>query len=261
MLKTESHETPNHPAKNPVERVFEKKQPFIYFHTHEVTKEILDSGIQAGKSLEVDVSMDEGGQIFIGHPLSFYEFKHMAPPDNLPFEPVVEALKKSGIYLVLDCKDARSLPRIKEIVTDFGSDRVLFHAWVDKLLFKPYPPEITVEPHWPYEDLTYDEVVDLHKETGVSVILSSRGLTQERLAEEGETVTNQILEACRGVASAVNFSLPNGKLPPKEIVDRLLSERILTWMNIDQIDADSRPELYLGASDFIENVSNPKDFQ
>jgi len=247
--------------KNPVEKIFELNKPFVYFHTHIVDQLTLDEALTVGKSLEVDMSVGGDGQIFIGHPLSFYEFKKLPPPDNLDFDQVIHKVEEADLYLVLDCKDERAIERAKEIVLKKGADKCLFHSWIDGLLFKPYPPEITVEPHWPYEDLPTDKVLELRRETGVPLIASCRGLTQARLEAEGEAIADQIINVAKGRIACINFNLPESELPPKAIIDRLLNENILTWVNIDKNDQGQLPKVYLGMSDHLEKVSDPKDFR
>lgn len=245
---------------NPVYKVFETKKPFVYFHTHVIDESVLRSAVAARKSLEVDMAIAEDGSIFIGHPLSFYEFKHLPPPNNLPLDDVLKTMSRAGLYLVIDCKDIRALPKVKQTIESFGAENVLFHAWADELLFKPYPSEIEIEPHWPYEDLPLVEILKLKRETGVPVIASARGLTQKRLSQDKEVIVEKILDAARGRIEAINFNLPGGEAPPKDIMQRLLKHKTLTWFNIDKVPPESRPPLFLGVTDDISAASDPINF-
>jgi hypothetical protein len=245
---------------NPVYKAIKTNRPFIYYHTHVINEAVLKEALTDKKSLEVDISVAEDGSIFIGHPLIFYEFRRQSPPNNLPLSDVLEQAKRAALYLVLDCKDVRAITKAKEIIKEFGVGNCLFHSWVDILCFKPYPPEIAVEPHWFYEDLPFDQVKKLHVETKVPLILSARGLTQERLRNDREIV-NRVIKVSRGMAEAINFNLPNGEAPPKEIMQKLLDEGILTWLNVDRVPARERPPVFIGMSDNMDLVSHPQDFK
>jgi len=246
---------------NPAFEAIKKDEPFVYFHTHVIDESILESAIQAGKSLEVDMSVDKDDQLYVGHPENFYtELKKIPLPDNLPLDEVLEKMKKSNLYLVIDCKDNRALPKVKAIIEQFGVENVLFHSWVDAFKFEPYPIEIYVEPHWIYEDLSYDKVIDLEKATGVPVIMSARGVTKERLAVEKDSIIQRIVQIAKGRAVAVNFNLPGGEIPPKEVIDELMGQGILIWFNIDSISQLERPLVYIGMTDDINMASDPRNF-
>jgi hypothetical protein len=221
----------------------------------------LETAKTVGRSLEVDMAAKEDGTVFIGHPLSFYAFKDLPPPNNLPLDTVTSEMKQAGLTIVLDCKDIRVLPTAKEIVRDFGDEHALVHAWAQELKFQPYPPEITVEPHWSFEDLPLNKILELKAETDVPVIISARGLTMDRLTSaEGEAIVQRIINTAEGKVDAVNFNLPEGEAPPLPIMQKLLEHRILTWFNIDKVPQEARPPIFLGASDRIETTSRPQDF-
>ena len=247
--------------KNPVEKIFELNKPFVYFHTHVIDQPVLDRALAAGKSLEVDMSMDKNGQIFIGHPLIFYEFKKLPPPANLPFDQVIRQIKDSGLYLVLDCKDARALPRAQAIIQDLGSERCLMHAWADALLFKPYPKEIEIEPHWKFEDLPLAEILRTKAATGVPLVISTRGLTLARLEDEGDAILDKIIQTASGKIDAVSLHLPAGEVAPMSVMQKLLDNGIMTLFNLDRVPASARPSVFIGSTDFIEQASDPKDFR
>jgi len=256
----DKHKQSSGASVNPVEAIIDKQKPFVYLHAHVINREFLTKALDAKKSLEVDMSLAADGSVFIGHPLSFYQFKGLPPPDNLPLDDVLQAMKDAGLYLVLDVKDVRALPKAQETIKNFGANNVLLHAWADALLFKPYPPEIIVEPHWALEDLPLGEIEKVKATTGVPVVVSARGLTQKRLRSEGSEITQKIIDTIKGKAEAVNFQLPNGEAPSIVIMQKLLDEGILTWFNVDCVPAELRPPIYLGASDKLDSVSDPAGF-
>lgn len=245
---------------NLINQVVSLGKPFIYFHTLLFNQNILDLARKGGKSFEVDISMTKDGELFAGHPHEFYEFKKMDPPDNLPLEQIIEEVKAAGLYLVLDCKDVRALPAVEQIIRDYGAENTLFHSWIQEFEFKPYDPSITVEPHWVYEDLPLEKVLELKNATGVPIISSMRGLTQARLRNEPE-ILKKVIRTAKGQIDAVNFSLPGNNAPPASVMQQLLDNNILTWLNVDYVAHDHLPPVYIGISDHLHSVTNPKDFQ
>jgi hypothetical protein len=247
--------------KNPVYQVISSGKPFVYFHTLLFNKNIMNLAKRAGKSLEIDISMDKYGALFIGHPLEFYEFKHMMPPpQNLPLEIIIDESKEADLFLVLDCKDVRAIPATQSIIGDYGVQNTLFHSWLIELQFAPYAPEIEFEPHWIYEDLPLKDILKLKAATGVPVISSARGLTTQRLINEPEIV-DKIIKVAAGKVEAINFNLPNNAAPPKSVIQKLLDNNLLTYFNIDRVPAEDLPDVYVGISDHFQNVTNQKDFQ
>lgn len=240
---------------NLLHKTIQNGKPFIYFHTLLLNKKILNLAKHSGKSIEIDISMDTEGKLFIGHPYEFYEFKHLIPPpQNLPIQTIVQEAKESDLYLVLDCKDVRAIPAIQDIIDNYGVESCSFHSWLKELQFKPYATEITVEPHWKYEDLPMNKVLELKSTTSVPIISSARGLTLARLENEPQIV-DHIIDIAEGKIDAINFNLPNYASPPKHIIDKLLDKGILTWLNVDYVAEEDLPKIFVGISDHISHVS------
>ena len=240
---------------NPVTNIVKDGKPFVYFHTHVITEETLQKAIDAQASIEIDIAVTADGTHYIGHPLEFYAFKGLPLPNNLPLDEVLDRVYQSGIFLALDCKDVRALPKIKELIERFGPNRCQVHAWVDRLLFKPYPLEITIEPHWGHEDILYEKVLELRQQTGVPLVMAVRGLTQERLRQEGYQIINKIIAAAKGHAESIYFYLPNFELPPSKLIDELLKNNLVVYFNVDAVPKKQWPQLYHGMTDYIESAT------
>jgi hypothetical protein len=205
--------------------------------------------------------MNKAGDIYIGHPSEFYEYKHsIPPPNNLPFLTLLDEIKKADLYLVLDCKDVRALPVLREVVKDFGADKVMFHSWLIELEFKPYPPETPIEPHWVHEDLPMEDVLRLKEATSVPVISSVRGLTTERLERE-PAIVDKIIKIAAGKVEAISFNLPSDQAPSHAIMEKLLANGLLTWLNVDQVPSEDLPSIYTGISDHLRSVTKTEDFE
>ncbi len=235
-------------------KIIDLKEPLIYLHNHEITREVLDAAKEVNKKkftyLEVDLRDDGNGKFSIGHPEEFYVFKGMKPPDNLPLETVLKEMKEAGLSIVLDVKHVGALKKAEEIIHDFGPGRCVQHGFVKEFQFKQDPEEKDAEPHWKHEDLPLDKLLDVKRNTGVPLIVSARRLTMDRLnSDEGKEIVEKIIDAGKGKVDAVNFNLPKGEAPPLDIMDRLLEQGILTMFNVDLVPLEKRPKVFLGMSE------------
>lgn len=249
---------------NPVRQVIKKQQPFIIFHTHVIDRQVLDAAVAARKSLEVDLSIDDNGKIYVGHPLSYYAFLKLPPPNNLPLDVILSEMKAADLFLVLDCKDVRVLPKAKEIIQEYGPENCLYHSWSDALILEPYLEkwDDEVSPNWVREELLHSEIMKLRQATGVPMTLSChRGLTRKRLQTDGDVVVDRIAEILGGNAEGVSFVLPPDELAPMPAMQRLLERNILPHLHVDKTPPEARPPLYMGWTDNLELASDPKDFQ
>lgn len=248
---------------NPILQVSKKRQPFTFFHTHIISRSVLDAAVAAGKSLEVDLSINDDGEIYVGHPLSHYAAVGLPPPDNLPLDVVLSEMKAAGLFLVLDCKDVRVLPKAQEIIKEYGSENTLYHSWSDALVLEPYLEEWdTIQPNWPGEELPHAEILKLRQATGVPMTLSChRGLTAKRLRTDGDAIVDRIAEILAGDAEAVSFHLPPGQVAPLAAMNKLLEHGILPGIHVDDVPPGARPPIYLGSTDNLKLASDPKDFR
>lgn len=244
---------------NPIAHMIAHQEPFVYFHTHEITQAVLDRVLIAGKSIEIDVSVHENGEVYIGHPPAFYAYKQLPPPANLSLSAVLDQLQDTDVYIVLDCKDVRALPTVRKIIERFGVHRILFYSWIDELLFTPYSASMTIEPHWLHEDLPILSVQQLYAATGVPIVLGCRGLSDAKLRQSWPMIYDRIVEVhektqCIGV----HFNLPGFALPQAVHMRALIDEGIVPWVNVDHVLSTARPSIYVGATDNIDQASVPR---
>lgn len=241
-----------------VSHILSVTQPFIYYHTREITEAILSEAVSTSKSLEIDLASRGDGTIFVGHPDAYYRFHNKTPYRNLPLEKIMARVKETDLLLVLDCKDAGALPKAIEIAQEIGPERCLFHAWSahKAVHFTPYPRELVVEPHWENEQLPWEGILAFKQQTRAPIILSCRGLTRDRLLRNRHIILSQIIETAQGNVDVINFNLPGNEAPPREIMEELLRYDILTWLKIEHVPPEQRPAIYLGSSDALEHASH-----
>jgi len=247
--------------RNPIGSIADLGKPFIYFHTHVITREILDAAVAEKRSLEIDISITNEGSIYVGHPLPMYRFYGLPPPDNLPLQMVVKEAKASGVFLILDCKDVRVLPVVEEIVQEYGIGNCLLHACTKALVFKPYSHKITVEPHWEDEQIALAPLLEVRRKTNVPLALCCRGLSMELIDSQGEeSVTERILEVVEGNAEVVVPNMPKDEVPPLSMMRALLEHGVLSLINIDLVTPEQRPQIFVGSTDTLQLASGIRDF-
>jgi hypothetical protein len=241
---------------NPVLKIIPEQRPFTYFHTHVVSPEILEAAIAAHKSLELDISITPKGKIYVGHPLSFYDFWDKPRPNNVPLDAALARAKETGLFLVFDAKDALVLPRIQQAILDHGIDRCLLHAFVEELVFKPFASKIVEEPHWGREQLPLEKVLAVKRATGVQVALACRGLTNELWTSQDQTaIIKKILDVAVGNVDVVIFNFPKDEVAPTSLYTALLEHGIVPHISMSRVPRDKRPTAYLGTTDDLADAT------
>lgn len=241
---------------NPVLNIFNAGSPYIYFHTRILDRKTLDIAISAKKSVEIDLSMSFEGEIYIGHPKSFYEYFELPQPNNLELNIALQEIKKAGLFLVLDIKNHLLVNKAIEIINYIGIENCLLHSYVKELVFNENLSKKDIEPHWVEEHLPLSSVMEIKNATDVPLVLSCRGISNNFLSNiDEDELIQKILAVVKDNAIAVSLYLHHDEFPPKSIVDKLLTNEILTLLNIDVTPIDNRPNVYIGLSDSITNAS------
>ncbi|MFH0853183.1 MAG: hypothetical protein V1853_02150 [bacterium] len=239
---------------NIIYKSIKQGRPFVYFHTQQVTQDILTRAIASGKSIELDISYNESLGIYLGHPLSWYDTYNLPKPEIPNIDKIVQTVKTSEIAVVFDCKDIRVMNKVNELVKLFGAERCVLHARINELAFKPYPQEVPIEPHWEDENLPFNELLQIKENTSVPILISCRGLTQTRLNNQSEII-KKIIKVTKSKAVGVSFDLPNYELPQKNIIDDLINNAIWPFINIDKVNKKKLPRVYFGISDSLEKAT------
>ena len=237
--------------------VINNNKPFTYFHTRVLDRNTLDLAVATRKSIEIDLSITDDGKVYIGHPLSFYEYFKIPKPNNLLLPAVIEEIKKAGLFLVLDIKNKNLANQAVEIIKYIGVENCLLHSYVNELVFDELLDEKETEAHWPDEHIPLNAVLAISNATDVPLILSPRGnFTSQLTNTEQDKIVEKIINVAKNNAIAVSMNLHSGECPPIYMMEELLSHDILTLLNIDLISIENRPSRYIGLTDNIKNASN-----
>lgn len=243
---------------NIVLEAIKNNEPYIYFHTHKVTETLLHRAIISNKSIELDVSFDEKIGPIIGHPLAFYKYRGIQKPESLPFHDAIKKLTSTKIVVVLDCKDVRALPYLETVALELGRHRVLLHAWVDSLSFKPYADDVVVEPHWDTENMPEHHLRSFYNKTGVPVVLSCRGLTLNNMSTNKDKFY-ETLKNLTDFCVAVNPNLSPSSSLPAELIEMISKLGMVPWINVITTSVPDGLTVYIGASDDLNDCSMSSD--
>jgi hypothetical protein len=117
------------------QRVLRYNRPFVLFHTWTVTRELLEQAIRGERSMDLDVCVDDAGNPYLGHPREYHEKTQEPCFNSMPLEEAVEALARSSIPAIVDCKHFNAWPVVEQIVRRLHPERCLVHAFVSELKF------------------------------------------------------------------------------------------------------------------------------
>lgn len=100
--------------------------------------------------------------------------------------------------------------------------------------------------------------MDLQKTTEIPLALSCRGITQERLYDEGEDIIKKIVAAAKQGVFSVSFSMPPDEDVPLTFANKLIGYDVVPMIRLDDTAPQDRPEFFLGFTDHLERATDPK---
>jgi hypothetical protein len=236
-------------------RILDSKRPLVLFHTHSVSRELLARAISEAKSMDLDVCVDVEGNPYLGHSAEYYEKSGEARLESVPLDEAVDALARSAIPVIVDCKRPEAWPAVKEVVARIGAKRCLVHCFVSEFKFdysrKEGEPDFTSE--WsPIEALS--SLKDSFPDTTTTA--SAKWLPRELLLSEKYS---ELLLTIRRTLKANRVDTVCLNVPGETWSDRwlalFLEEGIIPHISIDGVDLSALSELYIGETDDLGKAS------
>lgn len=238
---------------NPVRAIRARKKPFIFFHTHAVSEELIKKVATEQKSIELDISSGDNGKFYIGHHLSFYKHKKIRKPKNITVEKAIEILRNSKTFVKFDCKDQNVLPLVRDLIQVIGPERSMLHAFVEELNMTDSTDKEKEQPHWKFEHISLQKLIQLKEDVGNPPLqVSCRGLTLPDLLADGVRITKRITRITRQYADVVNFNIhaPRNAVAPVGLIEKLYNEyRMLTEVYVERLGRKTLPVPYFGTTD------------
>ena len=238
------------------QKILYSRKPFVFFHTWTVTRELLQQAIDEGKSMDLDVCIDDNGNPYLGHSKEYHEKSGEPYFRSMPLWEAVNIISKSDIVVMVDCKHYGSWPIIEEVVAKIGPEKCLVCTYVSEFKFdynrKDGEPDFLTE--WsPIEKLRlfkskFPSVTTTPCAKWLPYYLLISGHYSELLENIRQTLKdNHADTVCLGV-------------PDETISDKwlryFLKENIIPHVMIDKTDTSKLSELYIGETDHLQRASN-----
>jgi hypothetical protein len=237
------------------ERVLRSKRPFVLFHTRSVTEAVLERAIEEKKSIDLDVCVDEHGQPYLGHSKEFHEKTWTPFYKTMPLWEAVEAVAKSEIPAIVDCKHVDAWPIVEEVITRIGPHRCLVHSFVKE--FKFHYSRMQGEPDVLTEWSSLETLQALKEKFPlVTTTASANWLPNDTLLSPGH---ESLLYQIRGLLKEYSVDTVGLNVPDRTFSDKsmryFLEQGIIPHIRIDYTDPKELSEVYLGETDRLEWAS------
>ncbi len=239
-----------------VRRILNSEKPFVFYHTHIVNEENLQHAIAEEKSMDLDVSIDDEGNPYLGHSPEYHRKSGEPYFDSVPLWRAVDLISKSNIAVMVDCKHYDAWPVIEEIVEKIGPERCRVGSYVSELKFEH--SRGGEEPDY-LTDWSPAEKLRLLKEKypAVTTVVYARWLPNDLLVS-GEY--KKLIEHVRDVVSTHHVDSVSLNIPYETVTNEWLRyfriKNIIPAINVNNIDTTKLTEVYIGETDYLENASN-----
>ncbi len=238
------------------QRVFKENKPFVLFHTHSATREAIEKAIASGKSMDLDISVDESGSPYLGHSKEYYEKTVRSQPETMSFAEAIELVGKATIPVIVDCKHYNAWPTVENVISRIGAHRCLVHSFATELKFDYEHNDHDYLTEWsPIKKLTDIK----EKFPSVTIAASCKFLPRDLLTsgqyQEVLTKIRNILKTNK--VDTVCLNVPDNTMSD-ETLEFFLKEKILPHLGIDDVDTSEFSQLYLGETDILANASEAK---
>ena len=230
-------------------------KPFVFFHTWEVTYQLLDQVIKEQKTIDLDISVDEKGQPYLGHSDEYHKKSGEPYFKTMALWEAIEMVANSDIFAMVDCKHYDAWPVIEEVVSKIGPERCLVCGFVNELKYS-HSREIN-EPDFLTEWSPIEKFTRLkEKFPNVTITPCSKWLPGDLLASDKYI---QLVGNVRGTLKQFNADTVCLSVPDETINDKwlkyFLEEGIIPHISIDNTDTSKLSELYIGETDYLQKVS------
>jgi hypothetical protein len=243
------------------QRIFSKNKPFVLFHTHSATRDVIESAISSGKSMDLDISIDDSGNPYLGHSKEYYEKSGETQPVTMSFAEAIKLVSKASIPVIVDCKHYDAWPIVENVISQIGVHKCLVHSSATELKFDYEHNDNDYLTEWsPIKRLTEIK----NKFPAVTITASCNFLPSNLLlSPRHEDLLGKIRKVLRtNSIDTVCLNVPDSTMSDK-ILDFFLAEKILAHVGIDSTDISKLSKLYIGETNILANASDFKmlDYQ
>ena len=225
------------------------------FTLGQVTRPLLAQAIKQHRSMDLDVSIDNGGNPYLGHPHEYHAKTGEPFFDSMPLWEAVETLAQSSIPVIVDCKQCDAWPVVEPIVAHLGPERCLVHCFVSELKFDAGRGQ--AEPDFLVEWSSLENLRALkQKFPSVTISASAKSPPSDvLLSEEYDALLDRIATLLKEHAvDTVCLNVPDSTFSDR-VLRLFLKDGILAHMGIDHGGAVRLSEVYVGETDRLELAS------
>ena len=237
-----------------VQRIIRADKPFILFHTHSATREAIENAIASGKSIDLDICVEDSGNPYLGHSKEYYEKSGETQPETMPFAEAIELISKASIPVIVDCKHYNAWPIVEDVISQIGAHRCLVHSFAVELKFDYEHNDHDYLTEWsPIKKLT--EIKD--KFPLATITASCKFLPNGLLlSAQYEKLLSDIRKTLKdNHVDTVCLNVPDNTMSDK-VLEFFLKEKILPHVGIDKIDVSKLSKIYVGETDDLASASD-----
>lgn len=239
------------------QRILLAGRPTVLFHTHQVTRAVLDQAIRAGKSMDLDICVDDAGQLFLGHSPEYYRKSGEKPLPSMPLDDAIASLSVSPIPVVVDCKHGDAWPAIERVIAILGPRRCLVHAFLKELRY-PFADmqDQCVESQW--LDASLMKALKA-RFPAVTTTASAHGLPNDFYQHNAKYhgLMDQIVGVLRNHdIETVCLNTADEHCFTRGLVDFFSDNGILVHLNIDKFAGDLPDGAFIGESDSLDKADS-----
>lgn len=232
--------------------ILSSQKPFVFYHTHEVTRASLREAIEMNKSMDLDICVDEAGSPYLGHSQEFYEKSGIPPDHSMPLWEAVALISRANIPVIVDCKHFNAWRYVEDVIDSIGPSKCMVHTFISEFHFH-YVSQYDVTCEWsPVEKLRLLK----SRFPALTTTVSAKGLPHDLLLTaryagllqdiKKTLIDNQVDTVCLNVPDHT-FS--------DEALAFFLDDKIIPHIMVDEIETGDLSELYIGETDTLASAS------
>lgn len=238
------------------QRILASEKPFVFFHTHCVTKDLLLQAIKEEKSMDLDICVDDAGNPYIGHSREYYEKSDDPWDDTMPFEEVIDMISSANIPVMVDCKHFNAWRYVEEVIDRIGPERCKVNTFVSEFHFDNIHGEQDYISDWsPIEKLlllksNFSSITT----TASAKFLPKDVLISDKHKELLQDIRQTLKDNC---VDNICLNIPNNTVSDKSL-EYFLAENIILQIGIDMIDTKQLSQIYIGETDDLKLASDSR---
>jgi hypothetical protein len=236
-------------------KILHSGRPLVLFHAWTVTRPLLAQAIRENRSMDLDVSIAEDGNPYLGHPKEYHVKTGEPFFDSIPLWEAIQELARSSIPVIVDCKQFDAWPVIDEIVGQLRPERCLVHSFVSELKFQAGREQ--GEPDFLVEWSSLSNLRALKQRfPSVTTSASAKWLPADvLLSEKYDALLDRIATALKEhTVDTICLNVPDSTFSDRAL--RLfLKNGILAHVGIDRSEPAQLSEVFIGETDRLELAS------